>query len=310
MLELAHLRNPAVPHGLALRGELAGSELHAAAGGQVHLEGPRVEGVLILQEHKLGIGDVIGRVIHQLSVFLLAPVHQAAVLCNPHLALEPILLLLAVAFGLDLPKLCLEDRRELVLGVFAHLHPAILHRQPELFQLIRHRAAQADGLHGPVQVGGLRQQGPPLLVLRLGLRAKAHGDVLLVVIAVDTVQLKRELTGGLGHVRHLGAGHLDAVQQDQALVLLDAEVAQRAVAGDPHVSLEPVRGIFCLAICVELPQGALVERRLAGGVLESVPVLAVHLLALVQIRFLLPELHDVGVRKTLGQGFPLGVIGD
>mmetsp|Transcript_89586 Transcript_89586/g.214119 ORF Transcript_89586/g.214119 Transcript_89586/m.214119 type:complete len:303 (+) Transcript_89586:113-1021(+) len=292
MLELAHLRNPAVPHGLALRGELAGSELHAAAGGQVHLEGPRVEGVLILQEHKLGIGDVIGRVIHQLSVFLLAPVHQAAVLCNPHLALEPILLLLAVAFGLDLPKLCLEDRRELVLGVFAHLHPAILHRQPELFQLIRHRAAQADGLHGPVQVGGLRQQGPPLLVLRLGLRAKAHGDVLLVVIAVDTVQLKRELTGGLGHVRHLGAGHLDAVQQDQALVLLDAEVAQGPVERHPHVAFQPVRLFLGVTVRVQLPQGALVQGDLAGSVLDTVPGGPVHFLIHRQVRgFRLSAVH-------------------
>ena len=36
----------------------------------------------------------------------------------------------------------------------------------------------------------------------------------------------------------------------------------------------------------------------------SLMLLFFERLALVQIRFLLPELHDVGVRKTLGQGFP------
>ena len=239
--------------------------------------------LLIVDQDKLRPCDVICCVVHQLAVFLLAPIDHAAILGDPHLTLKPIVELLAVSFRLHLPQLCFEDGRELVLGIFPNLHSAVLHSQPELLQLVGHRTAQAHGLHGAIQVGGLRDERSPLLVLRLGFGREAHGDVFLVVVVVDAVQPEGKLACRAGHRCDGCTSHLDTVQEDKALALLDAEVAKGAIASHPHVSFEPVRGICCVAICVELPQRALVERCLARRVLKALPGLTHDLLAALEL---------------------------
>mmetsp|Transcript_52528 Transcript_52528/g.123379 ORF Transcript_52528/g.123379 Transcript_52528/m.123379 type:complete len:292 (-) Transcript_52528:21-896(-) len=124
---------------------------------------------------------------------------------------------------------------------------------------------------------------------------------------------------------HLRAGELRSIHEDQALVLLDAEVAEGAIECNPHVALQPMGWVLRIAVGVQLPQSALVEGCLAGGVLDPVPRGAVHLLVHRQRRRLrMAVLHrrgrvlrhlllvglQVAVRQALGQGLPFGVIAD
>eukprot|EP00438_Fugacium_kawagutii_P023465 Skav220961 [mRNA] locus=scaffold1928:171411:176160:- [translate_table: standard] len=124
-----------------------------------------------------------------------------------------------------------------------------------------------------------------------------------MVVTVDAIQLEGKGSSFAGDILNLGSSNLDSVQEHQALVLLDAEVAQRTIACHPHVALQPVSGIFWISIRVQLPQCALVQRSFAGSVLKAVTVLSLHLLALMKLLSTGTgaALEDVGIRQALGQ---------
>mmetsp|Transcript_25989 Transcript_25989/g.72579 ORF Transcript_25989/g.72579 Transcript_25989/m.72579 type:complete len:211 (+) Transcript_25989:287-919(+) len=200
----------------------------------------------------------VGRgVIHEFLFLLLAIIHQAAVLCQPHVALEPVFRLHTIAFALHLPQSASEGRLKLVrLGV-VDLAPPVCHCHLEraeggghvLIQVERHHHAR-PGLMNLIQ---------PKIEVFLSLAREQRYNLIFHVSVL--FHLEGELKGGAFHVGDLALTDVVSAQKHEAPVLFLAEVAERPIGTDPHVALKPMCLILHVPVVVQLPKRALVPRR-------------------------------------------------
>mmetsp|Transcript_65917 Transcript_65917/g.133894 ORF Transcript_65917/g.133894 Transcript_65917/m.133894 type:complete len:287 (-) Transcript_65917:1297-2157(-) len=276
-LNLAELFNPAISHCLGLRSKLTRGELNLTTGREVDLKSPGDVTVLVGNQSEGGLMDIFMSVVNQLTVLFFAPVDEAAIFCNPHLPLKPILCFPSVTFCLHLPQLRAEDGGKLMLLVGANLHAAVLDAQPELFDVSCHVSAQSHCLNCTIHVGCVHQQPGPFCILVGRFSRETNVNILFMLVVSSTVQ-PESIVPCRADFRHLGSCKPRSIYQDQTFVLLDAEIAEGSIERHPHITLQPVRWLLCVAIVVQFPQGALELWGLAGSVFNPISGGSVNLL--------------------------------
>mmetsp|Transcript_139282 Transcript_139282/g.259791 ORF Transcript_139282/g.259791 Transcript_139282/m.259791 type:complete len:229 (+) Transcript_139282:158-844(+) len=177
-LEFLEFSNPSISHFFCLSGELTWGELDVVVAlGEVHLKSVRLAGILRLE---LGVGgprQILRRVVNKITLFLLAVIHQAAILRNPHLTFKPILGLHSVSLCLELPQICFKDRCKLVLVILIDLLPSVFHSYDKLSEL-RHVVTQ---LHGRNSHAFTFQSLCPLIIFLLRLGSKVRINLLVII---------------------------------------------------------------------------------------------------------------------------------
>mmetsp|Transcript_78866 Transcript_78866/g.243324 ORF Transcript_78866/g.243324 Transcript_78866/m.243324 type:complete len:240 (-) Transcript_78866:1461-2180(-) len=198
--QTSDLLHPPPPGGLRVRREDAWRKLQVARAGQQDLEGPGPRSFAPRHDGQAAAREVRVRVVHELPLLFGAEVDEAAVLREPHLALEPVVRLPRVAVGLALPEPRLEGGREL-LGAQANLLSSVVHTKPELVEVLGHLWPQLDAPHD-VRLQRLVSQDPcGVVLLRLTGEDVLVIPLLLLLVLRPCLNHEGRLTNSIGVLR-------------------------------------------------------------------------------------------------------------